>query len=583
MTKHLELSKAIDIAFDKLLISGKEAIVEFCDILDAIVDSSLRQKHIDKAINKLTKQTDLPTTEQFKERIANAWFYLGVMYERKLVESPELTRKLEMEVTTSSDFATTGSLPVIEPVDSVELFSSDNTDPEESYAMDIANEYYLKAHKLGNRFATYRLAIRYESGIDGEHRYDIAAGFYEEAMNEELLRATAEARFEAVKTTTPVITSIPHIWLDNIGESRNKRDVISPILQMQEAEIIHQANARSTIRGIIQAIKSGHYVGIVRFANIIHSPEFAFAKQEFIDSILLEVSQLLLSSDDHIRSNAAFCRGYLFELNLTESIAKKKQLGTIEHHFQHPDSDDSSLCSDIDYSEIDGGDDPDEQLEKAIDLYKEAVSIDNNLFAMSRLMHIYQYIIKDENDYEVVTDAKKELGQLEASLRKIRNLNPKIAKLFSALDEMQVYGRKIKYLGAKPKGEMLDNHALELKIKLYDFIFKMTHPDTPADEKTMEYIEQFEQDFKKTLHAKDHEMKEHRAMWKPLVLNVLLALTGVGLAALLVKAIVVLTSSHEDNTHVFNKFGFWARTHSEALSNKVEHELDDCTSHVEWH
>jgi hypothetical protein len=77
-------------------------------------------------------------------------------------------------------------------------------------------------------------------------------------------------------------------------------------------------------------------------------------------------------------------------------------------------------------------------------------------------------------------------------------------------------------------------------------------------------------------------MKAHRAMWKPLVLNILLAITGVGLAALLVKSLIVLTSSHEDNTHLFNKFGFWGRTHSEILSYTVEQELENCTLPT-WH
>jgi hypothetical protein len=56
--------------------------------------------------------------------------------------------------------------------------------------------------------------------------------------------------------------------------------------------------------------------------------------------------------------------------------------------------------------------------------------------------------------------------------------------------------------------------------------------------------------------------------------NILIALTGVGLAALLGRAVIVALCGDKKNTHTFNKYAFFGETTSEALSRKVEKSLD---------
>lgn len=67
--------------------------------------------------------------------------------------------------------------------------------------------------------------------------------------------------------------------------------------------------------------------------------------------------------------------------------------------------------------------------------------------------------------------------------------------------------------------------ALELKKELKQFFEK------PAQEQKMS-IKQFKASFIKTLHSKDQEMSVHRQLWKVIIANILIALTGLGLFAI---------------------------------------------------
>jgi hypothetical protein len=72
---------------------------------------------------------------------------------------------------------------------------------------------------------------------------------------------------------------------------------------------------------------------------------------------------------------------------------------------------------------------------------------------------------------------------------------------------------------------------------------------------------QFKDSFLKTLHSKDKIMSSHRAQWKMIVVNIAIALTGVGLFAL---GVNYLCSGH----------AFFAKTKRQEYIDKIEHSLN---------
>ena len=93
---------------------------------------------------------------------------------------------------------------------------------------------------------------------------------------------------------------------------------------------------------------------------------------------------------------------------------------------------------------------------------------------------------------------------------------------FDKIDKMQKYGERLSVKDTT-KGEV----AIDLANTLRNFAqayFENPKPTSTFDE--------FKNEFLKLLHSKDAIMNKHRAFWRPIVLNIAIALTGVGLFVL---------------------------------------------------
>ncbi|MGL6029951.1 MAG: hypothetical protein ACRC0B_01565 [Legionella sp.] len=83
---------------------------------------------------------------------------------------------------------------------------------------------------------------------------------------------------------------------------------------------------------------------------------------------------------------------------------------------------------------------------------------------------------------------------------------------------------------------------------------------------------QFKRGFKKVLHEQDHVMNSHRHLWKPIVANLLIALTGIGLLALIGHAIYHAVQ-HGGKATV-NHSLFFAKTASQQCIDTLDAETN---------
>ncbi len=121
--------------------------------------------------------------------------------------------------------------------------------------------------------------------------------------------------------------------------------------------------------------------------------------------------------------------------------------------------------------------------------------------------------------------------------------DPQIKNLCSKIERMEDYGNSLQSHAQKPffkrdydKGDASTKLAKELKSELGKFVIKLEEKK-PDGKMNDDEIKQFTKRFIKLLHSKDEEMKKHRKAWKPIVANIFLAFTGIGLIAIALKAI----------------------------------------------
>lgn len=138
---------------------------------------------------------------------------------------------------------------------------------------------------------------------------------------------------------------------------------------------------------------------------------------------------------------------------------------------------------------------------------------------------------------------------------KTRNLSweapSELNELCSRINQMFAYGLYLLccYDGEE-KGREVLSLALELKADLRQFIEKQSEEQARSKS-------QFQKGFIQKLHSHDKTMSEHRAHWKVVVSNVLIAFTGIGLFAL---GVHYLRTGH----------AFFAQTRREQLIEQVE-------------
>ncbi|MDI1352687.1 MAG: hypothetical protein PSV35_07995, partial [bacterium] len=88
------------------------------------------------------------------------------------------------------------------------------------------------------------------------------------------------------------------------------------------------------------------------------------------------------------------------------------------------------------------------------------------------------------------------------------------------------------------KGLIVINLAGKLRQQL-DIFFNFSLHKT----RTAEKLDAFTTQFKTLLHSEDKLMQQHSAVWKPILANILLALTGVGLVAIAIKTIHAINNT----------------------------------------
>lgn len=119
------------------------------------------------------------------------------------------------------------------------------------------------------------------------------------------------------------------------------------------------------------------------------------------------------------------------------------------------------------------------------------------------------------------------------------------------------------------KGAAVVKLSDALKEKLYSFVLSFRN-ETPPD------FVIFQREFKELLHSQDAAMDHHRHQWKPIVANILLALTGVGLIAIMIKAGIQAINpkgNADDPNRTFNHSLFFAKTRTQEQLESIEADI----------
>lgn len=148
---------------------------------------------------------------------------------------------------------------------------------------------------------------------------------------------------------------------------------------------------------------------------------------------------------------------------------------------------------------------------------------------------------------------KKIVETRETNFQKHKN------NLYKKIDKMRKYGETFLNLDSEKRDVVIKlSEALQKKA---DNFFK----EKPDFNTTQIFLSEF----KSLLHSE--KMNEHRKIWKPIVANLLIALTGVGAIAL---AHRVISSTVENNEFSFNSAFFFAKTNRQKKIEKIDKSID---------
>lgn len=147
--------------------------------------------------------------------------------------------------------------------------------------------------------------------------------------------------------------------------------------------------------------------------------------------------------------------------------------------------------------------------------------------------------------------------EVSHSLEQKKNDAPMLKELCTRIEKMKHYGESLH----THKGQVAIELARVLENKLDDFYKQPI-------EKQSSGLAQFKVDFVKCIREQERVMAEHQAIWKPIVLNILIALTGIGLIAIAIKA--VKEASISGGTLGFNQVLFFAKPNSQQQSEAIE-------------
>ena len=126
------------------------------------------------------------------------------------------------------------------------------------------------------------------------------------------------------------------------------------------------------------------------------------------------------------------------------------------------------------------------------------------------------------------------------------------------------------------KGKEVESLANALETKLDDF-YKKSLDKKPDEQELLK----FKADFKRLLNSKNDLMREHREIWKPIVANILISITGIGLLALAGYALYQAAKSLNKNEEItVNKLMFFGQTESEKKVEGVEQAIESAPSDI---
>ncbi|WP_203110779.1 hypothetical protein [Legionella bononiensis] len=126
------------------------------------------------------------------------------------------------------------------------------------------------------------------------------------------------------------------------------------------------------------------------------------------------------------------------------------------------------------------------------------------------------------------------------------------------------------------KGKEVQSLANALETKLDDF-YKNSLNKKPDEQELLK----FKADFKVLLNSKNDLMREHREIWKPIVANILISLTGIGLLALAGHALYQAAKSWNKNEKItVNKLMFFGKTESEKKVEDIEQAIESAPSDI---
>ncbi len=149
-------------------------------------------------------------------------------------------------------------------------------------------------------------------------------------------------------------------------------------------------------------------------------------------------------------------------------------------------------------------------------------------------------------------------------------IDANLATLFNQIHQMKTYGEVLSKSDDQ-KGSTVKELACKLTEELVVFITKSIKK-LPTNEE----VEQFKSEFSNLLHSEDEILTSHREIWKPIVVNIFIALTGIGFLALLIKAVIKASSQSNQNKQelAFNDYFFFAKTNSQILNEQIEESLN---------
>jgi hypothetical protein len=148
--------------------------------------------------------------------------------------------------------------------------------------------------------------------------------------------------------------------------------------------------------------------------------------------------------------------------------------------------------------------------------------------------------------------------------------DPKLSNVFRSIQNMQNYGDSL-FESFIYKGIIARNLAKKLELSLTNFLLESAKKYPNPYE-----VNQFKINFKKLVNSENKVLQRHRHIWKPIIENILLALTGVGFLAIIAKVVSHLIDASSNKKPVsFNNSFFNGKTRSQHLSEEIGKSINE--------